>query len=107
VGEKTINVELKSNYIFKDHTFSNIKIKILNNNIYSKNAEPYELNGIEINIIPEKIFVKNLELNLKDLVYYIQAIRENFNPNARIIKIDLNLKKVFIDSNSFNVNINN
>ena len=106
IKDSSLNVEINAWYIFKEHSFSDMQLKLLKDKQVWRKKE-YEFNWDTIKIIPEKIFVKNLEEGLKDIGYYLDEIKKNYHPSASNIKIDLNLKKVFIDSNGFNVNLNN
>ncbi len=103
INSTSITAEMSMWYIFNEHSFNNFKIKIVRLSWYNIT---YEIDWKYIELIPNKISHKEFEKKLENLWYYLQEIRKNYNSSATNLKIDLNLWKVFIDSNSFNVIIN-
>ncbi|MDD2487556.1 MAG: hypothetical protein PHS92_04250 [Candidatus Gracilibacteria bacterium] len=94
------NSEISSSYIFKEHMFSDMMIKVR-----TTDDKSFEFNGDSVSILPEKIYVKDLETKIKDIGYYLDTLKYYYRPGSSNLKIDLNLQKVFIDSEGFNVNI--
>ncbi len=96
---RSYNTEISWKYIFKDHSFFNLilKVKREDNNYY-------DFNWAQIEIIPPLIFVKNTENLMENIGYYIDTLKLNYKWNSDNIKFDLNSKKIFINSESFNVN---
>lgn len=94
-----------SSYNIKTHSFENITIKVKDENSTGTDIS-YKFDSLDISIVPSSIEVRNLSSKLKDLWFYIDTISNNYNGSAQNLKIDLNLKKVFIDSVGFNVNFN-
>lgn len=92
-----------SSYNIKSHSFTNISLKIKDESSTGDSIS-YKFDSLDISIIPANIEVRSLSSKLKDLWFYIDTISNNYNGSAQILKIDLNLKKVFIDSVGFNVN---
>ena len=92
-----------SDYNIKTHSFTDITLKVKDENSVWDNIT-YKFDALDISIVPNSIEVRSLSSKLKDIWYYIDTISQNYNNLAQILKIDLNLKKVFIDSQSFNVN---
>ncbi|MCK9272651.1 hypothetical protein M0P65_03835 [Candidatus Gracilibacteria bacterium] len=92
-----------SDYNIKTHSFTDITLKVKDENSVGDNIT-YKFDALDISIVPNSIEVRSLSSKLKDIGYYIDTISQNYNNLAQILKIDLNLKKVFIDSQSFNVN---
>ncbi|MDD2565991.1 MAG: hypothetical protein PHZ26_03545 [Candidatus Gracilibacteria bacterium] len=99
----SFNSELSMSYIFNEHSFQNVSIKLLQDDP----TNGYEIDGKSISIAPEKISHKEFTKKLKNLGYYLNAIRQNYKPTDNNLKIDLNLSKVFIDSRGINVEITN
>ncbi|EKD66310.1 MAG: hypothetical protein ACD_49C00051G0009 [uncultured bacterium (gcode 4)] len=96
---------INSNYDIKTHSFTNMTLKIKDENGVGDNIS-YKFDALDISIVPSNIEVRSLSNKLKDLWFYLDTISSNYTSWAQILKIDLNLKKVFIDSQSFSVNFN-
>lgn len=92
----TYFMELNGSYIFNRHSFSRLSftVKTDQNNLF------YEFNNTPVEILPARISLFSLEENLKNLGYYIDAIKLAYT-NQKSIVIDLTGGKVFLDNVPF------
>ncbi len=91
--ENSYNIELESKYIFKRHTFSRIMLKLKQ----EEDIGGYDLNETLIEILPARIALLSLPDTLKDLGYYLDALKWSYN-NQKSITIDLVGKKILLDA---------
>jgi hypothetical protein len=89
-------IELSGSYIFNRHSFSRLTFTVKND----RNDSVYEFNNTAIEILPARISIFSFAESLKDLGYYIDAIKFSYT-NQKSIIIDLTGKKVFLDNVPF------
>ena len=90
-------LELNSQYNFSEHRFENMTFRVK-----TETNDWYRFDWISITLSPENINILDIENEFKDLWKYFDTISSNYK-TWNSIKIDLNLKKVSIDSKDYQV----
>ncbi len=90
--------EFEGAYSFASHSFVSLRFSVLNDQ-----TEWYDLGWYKVDIYPQTINIRDLEQTLSPLMNYISVLRSHYSFGAKNLKIDLNSKKVYIDSQSFDV----
>lgn len=91
---------MSGKYLFKRHAFSRLAFKVRKEG----DQKSYDFNAIAIEILPARISLLTVPDTLKDLGHYLDVVRSAY-ANGQSIILDLNGKKVILDSVQVPVNI--